>query len=164
MEWIALGIILIVIIAVVWYNTRDTKIIKVDKNQVFNIKNSLELTGFPVIVLYQNGEKYNFMLDTGSNVSYVDIHSGLELSDAIGRDNFLTAVGDGNYCTVHNVKLYYGKNSFELPVRVSDMDGLFQGVKQSFGVTLAGLLGGDFLSKYSYVLDYAEYVVYSRKI
>lgn len=157
-------IAIILCIVIVYILTKDSKFVKYERGQVFDIKNSIDLTGVPVIVLYQDGERFNFMLDTGSNVSYINKASKLKVSNPIGKDNFVSASGDGNDCTVHVVKLSYDKKSFELPVRVADLSNSFDAVKQSFGVSLDGLLGGDFLSKYSYVLDYAEYVVYSRQI
>lgn len=162
---IALFIVVIVVIGFfVWYYTRDSKLIRVRKGQVFNIKNSIELTGIPVITLYQNDKKYNFMLDTGSNVSYIDKNAGLEVSELLGVDSFLSATSDGNRCTVHSIELYYDNKSFVIPVRVTDFYNQFDTIKKEFGVGLSGILGGDFLSKYSYVLDYAEYVVYRRKL
>ena len=64
--------IVAVITGIIIYYNSNTVLIKTNPNQVFGFKTSIELTGLPIIVFYQNNKKYNFLLDTGSNVSYIN--------------------------------------------------------------------------------------------
>lgn len=164
MEYIITCISVILIVILTIWLTRDTKFIKVERGQQFDIKNSLDLTGLSVIVLCQGEKKYNFMLDTGSNVSYINRGSEIELSEVLGKDSMTSANGNVSECSVHNATLYYAQRRFDIPVRVTDLGTIFNATKEEFGVTLTGILGSDFLQKYKYVLDYAECVVYSRKV
>ena len=62
-----------------WLFTIDSYIVRVKKNQVMEFKTSMDLSGLPIITFYQGKKKYNFLLDTGSNISYVNIKSDVEV-------------------------------------------------------------------------------------
>lgn len=163
MEYIVgIIVIILIVIATIWL-TKDTKILKIEKGQIFNIKNSFELTGLPLIILYQDGKKYKFLLDTGSNACYLNTSSDIKLSETIGKDTYMSADGVNKDCIVHQAILYHDKKEFNITFRVTDMTPAFDQFKSEYGVDLTGILGGDFLQEYKYVLDYAEMVVYVRK-
>ena len=55
--------IVAVITGIIIYYTNNTVLIKTNPNQVFGFKTSIELTGLPIIVFYQNNKKYNFSVN-----------------------------------------------------------------------------------------------------
>ena len=36
-------------------------------------------------------------------------------------------------------------------------------IKKDFNIDIHGILGGDFLSKYEYIIDFKEYIAYSKR-
>ena len=145
-----------------WF-TRDTHLVRIKKGQVMEFKTSFELTGLPIIIFYQGKKRYNFLFDSGSNVSYIDSNTDIQVSTMIGTDSFTSASGMGEQCSVHNVKLYHNDKEFVCPIRKTNLRPAFDDMKQSYGITLSGIIGCDFMHKYSYCIDFKEMVIYVRK-
>nr|HPQ79972.1 hypothetical protein [Candidatus Dojkabacteria bacterium] len=55
----------VVIVAVILYVRFGHK-----SYEKLSFRESVDLTGNPIIVFYNNGRKLNFLLDTGANTSY----------------------------------------------------------------------------------------------
>ena len=121
------------------------------------------LAGLPIIIFYQGDKKYNFLLDSGSNVSYINASSDIDRDTSIGNDSYVGSAGGGNACTVHNIKLYLEGQEYDHIFRATDLNGPFAEVKSSYGITLSGILGTDFFARYKYCLDFKELVCYVRK-
>lgn len=127
----------------------------------------LDLTGFPIVTMMNNGMKLNFVLDTGSvhslinqsvisdldykNTSYVVTISGI---DNASREDEKTV----------RMKLLYKDKVTEGMFVVTDLSGVFDTVKKETGVQLHGLLGSEFFKENKYIIDYKEMVAYSKKI
>lgn len=157
-----LVICVIIISGIVWYTLRDKHVIKIDKGTVMDFGNAMDLAGLPIVVFYQKGKKYNFLLDTGSNVSYVNGGSDIEISDVYANEESITAGGNMNV-SVHTIELEYKEAKYQCAVRKADLTGPFNDVKSTYGVTLTGIIGCDFMDKYKYCLDFKEMIVYVRK-
>ena len=156
-------LILIVAFAVIYYiYTMDTYIIRVNKNQIMEFKTAMDLTGLPIITFYQGKEKYNFLLDTGSNVSYVNCKSDIKVQKTGNKDVFMGASGEDMPCEWATVKLYRDTAEYDCEVSIADLDTAFTELKNTYGVLISGLLGNDFFVKYKYCLDFKELVAYSR--
>jgi hypothetical protein len=126
-------------------------------------KTSMDLTGLPIITFYQGKEKYNFLLDTGSNMSYVNIKSNVKVVKTGVKDVFMGAEGKDINCEHGIVSLYRDKVDYECNVSLADLDIAFTELKNEYGVTIVGILGNDFFVKYKYCLDFKELVAYIRK-
>ena len=155
--------IVAVITGIIIYYTNNTVLIKTNPNQVFGFKTSIELTGLQIIVFYQNNKKYNFLLDTGSNVSYINKSSNLQRSEVLSTDSFLSASGEETFCEIARIILCHEDKEYNYDVRVADLNEAFRNIKESYGVTLSGIIGCDFMEKYKYCLDFKEMVAYIRK-
>ena len=60
-------ILVLILILIVWY------VIKINRRKdIMSLKESLDLTGVPIVTFTQDNIKYNFLLDTGSDVSYIN--------------------------------------------------------------------------------------------
>lgn len=143
--------------------TLDTHIVRVPKGQVMEFKTSMELTGLPIITFYQGKESYNFLLDTGSNVSYVNEASNLEVTKTGIKDVFVGAEGKDIDCEKAHIKLYRNTLEYECEVSLANLEVAFGEIKNCYGVPLSGILGNDFFTKYKYCLDFKELVAYIRK-
>lgn len=140
-----------------------THIVRVKKNQIMEFKTSFDLTGLPIIIFYQGDKKYNFLMDSGSNLSYVNNNSDIKMQLTDDKDVFMGANGTDIACQYADMKLYRNNIEYDIKVAVADLNTAFAELKSSYGVTLAGIIGCDFMNKYNYCLDFKELVVYIRK-
>ena len=142
-------------------------------NKLFDIhpnamsfKQGLDLTGLPIISLYQGNKTFNFILDTGSDISMVNSYAleQMEHTKVEGIEGEVYGV-DGNRVksTICTIPLSYKDQSFVSDFHVRDMSQAFGNLKKDHGVNLHGLLGSQFFNKYRYILDFAELIAYSKE-
>ena len=127
----------------------------------------LNLTGLPVVTLFNDDKAFNFVLDTGSyhsiiNESILSNCKHVE-SDALADLAGIDGVIHKNQRIVH-MMLYYRDKCLPAKFIVSNLDGVFGQIKKETGVQLHGLLGSDFFRENKYIIDYKEMVAYSKRI
>lgn len=130
-----------------------------------SFKETMDLTGLPVITLYQGDKKFNFLLDTGSTDNVIDsnVLSTLE-HEKIEYEGTLTGLdGIVNKVSACNITFSYKKKSYAYSYLVKDMSVPFDMMKQEYCVNLHGIIGSNFFNKYKYVLDFAELIAYSKQ-
>lgn len=138
------------------------------KKMGLSFKDTLSDAEIPIVTL-KNGEKeFNFILDTGSNISHIDSTIVDSLSDIekIGSNNITITTANGLIESGNSwirVPLNYKKQSFIEDFMLLDLHDTFEVLKEDVGIQLHGILGGTFLRKYRYVLDYNDLVAYTKK-
>ena len=147
----------------IYYYTKDTAIVRIPKEQVMEFKTSIDLTGLPIVTFFQGKNKFNFLLDTGSNTSYVNSASSIEVVDTGKEDVFMGAEGADRACTIGTLKFYRGSKEYECRVNIANLEAAVNELKKCYGVTITGILGNDFFTKYKYCLDFKELVAYVRR-
>lgn len=128
-----------------------------------SFRESLDLTGLPVVTFKQGENKFNFVLDTGACTSVIDSRILDKIQYTPLEDK---AVGYGVDGTAHNmdtvgIVLTYKDKNYSDAFRVLDMTAAFENFKKDFGVTVHGLLSSSFFERYRYVLNYNEMIAYS---
>lgn len=128
---------------------------------------SMNLVGLPIVTFFQGDNRFNFILDTGSNKSIIDknILPMLKHSEIIyDKDNSLLGMDGINHNPgVCAISFYYKeKEYFYDGYLVQDMSGVFKSIKEDSGITLHGLLGAQFFNKFKYVLDFNKLIAYSE--
>lgn len=154
--------ILLGILGFIYWIALDTYIVKIKKNEIMEFKTSMELSGLPIITFYQGNKAYNFLLDTGSNVSYVNIKSDIKVFDTGEKNVFMGSSGEDKPCVIAQLVLYRNEIKYEHTVHAADLNLAFTEVKKEYGITITGILGNDFFTKYKYCLDFKELVAYQR--
>lgn len=144
-------------------------VIKINRRKdIMSLKESLDLTGVPIVTFVQKGIKYNFLLDTGSDVSYINISvlnnpvfehysTGKKLGGLISAEGF-----NSSEIKVVNIPFEYRKTSFKEDFAAVDLTDAFAQIKEENGVTLHGILGNTFFTKYGYILDFKELKFYTK--
>ncbi len=134
-----------------------------------SFKETLDLTGLPIITFQAGGSKLNFLLDSGST----DSHISPEASNLIG--GYIRDI-DGYECTTASssitgsvkcidTTLEYNGNSYDASLIVNpSLTQAFADIKSSKGANIHGILGSDFFNKCNYVLDFRDYIAYSKKL
>lgn len=147
---------------------RDIISLEISKRRTgISFKESIDLTELPVITMYNGGQKLNFLLDTGSNISHlnsgaVKLLGEYEELHKVGFDlTTATGVTEGSNKWI-NIPLQYKKQSFLEDFMLLDLQEAFDSIKKENGVQLHGILGNSFFTKYKYVLDFEDLVAYTK--
>ena len=156
--YIVLGIMAIMLSAWGIDKYRTTR----KKNKLGTIipfKESIDLVGMPIVTFTNNGEKLHFLLDTGSDDSYI-VPSILDKLLIINKVDIVDQIvtGGGSVETFGEVTLNisYKDYVFTNLFKINPMEDAF---KQAFGdrsITVHGILGSIFFNKYNYILDFKE--------
>ena len=158
-----IGIILLVIILSIIINGIEDYC-KQSKRVNMSFKEAMDLVELPVVTFYNGDTKLNFLLDTGSNVSYIN-SSIIPLLVHEKTDTEMNTIGiEGNKVSNQFCKMSvtYKNQVFEEEFSIADLDEAFGVVKQESGVQIHGILGSKFFERYKYVLDFKELTAYIK--
>ena len=156
------GVVILVLVIVFIINTIDD--IRKRNNSKISFKEAMDLVELPVVTFYNGDTKLNFLLDTGSNVSYIN-SSIIPLLVHEKTDKEMNTIGiEGNKVSNQFCKMSvtYKNQVFEEEFSIADLDEEFGIVKQESGVQIHGILGSKFFERYKYVLDFKELTAYIK--
>lgn len=156
------GVVILVLVIVFIINTIDD--IRKRNNSKISFREAMDLVELPVVTFYNGDTKLNFLLDTGSNVSYIN-SSIIPLLVHEKTDKEMNTIGiEGNKVSNQFCKMSvtYKNQVFEEEFSIADLDEAFSVVKQESGVQIHGILGSKFFERYKYVLDFKELTAYIK--
>lgn len=158
-------VILILVIAIAWaVNVAEEY--RNHKKIPIPFKESMDLLSVPVVTFVNNGVKLHFLLDTGSDYSYIDsqVVPTLEIKE---RNNQSIKVSTGNGSVESEGKvvmdIHYKEHSFEESFVVQDLASHFERAFGSYGVIVHGVLGSAFFAKHKYEINFEDFTAYSKK-
>ena len=155
-------VVILVLVIVFIINTIDG--IRKRNNSKISFKEAMDLVELPVVTFYNGDTKLNFLLDTGSNVSYIN-SSIIPLLVHEKTDKEMNTIGiEGNKVSNQFCKMSvtYKNQVFEEEFSIADLNEAFSVVKQESGVQIHGILGSKFFERYKYVLDFKELIAYIK--
>ena len=159
-------IIILGIVALIAYIVNKVETSKKEINSRMSFKESLDLIELPIVTFYQGDKKLNFMLDSGSNLSIIDINAVNNLKLKYVKLNKVNGIlginGETRDAGFVNMKFYYKHLKFDYDFQYLDLSNVVNSLKQD-GVTIHGILGNQFFVKYKYVLDFNDLIAYSKK-
>ena len=162
---ILLGIVgVVILVLVIAFITNTIDDIRKRNNSKISFKEAMDLVELPVVTFYNGDTKLNFLLDTGSNVSYIN-SSIIPLLVHEKTDKEMNTIGiEGNKVSNQFCKMSvaYKNQVFEEEFSIADLDEAFGVVKQESGVQIHGILGSKFFERYKYVLDFKELIAYIK--
>lgn len=134
------------------------------KSSEISFREAMDLAELPVITFYNGDKKINLLLDTGSNISYLNesIVSSLVTESTGEESNIIGIEGNKVNCKICKMIIRRKNQEFEEEFSIADLDKAFSIVKKESGVQIHGILGSRFFEKYKYVLDFKDYVAYVR--
>ena len=156
------GVVILVLVIAFIINTIDDT--RKRNNSKISFKEAMDLVELPVVTFYNGDTKLNFLLDTGSNVSYIN-SSIIPLLVHEKTDKEMNTIGiEGNKVSNQFCKMSvtYKNQVFEEEFSIADLDEAFGVVKQESGVQIHGILGSKFFERYKYVLDFKELIAYIK--
>ena len=157
-----IGVAILVLAVAFIANTIDD--IRKRNNSKISFKEAMDLVELPVVTFYNGDTKLNFLLDTGSNVSYIN-NSIIPLLIHEKTDKKMDTIGiEGNKVSNQFCKMSvtYKNQVFEEEFSIANLDEAFDVVKQESGVQIHGILGSKFFEKYKYILDFKELTAYIK--
>lgn len=134
------------------------------KSSEISFREAMDLAELPVVTFYNGDKKINFLLDTGSNISYLNesIVSSLVTESTGEASNIIGIEGNKVNCKICKMIIRRKNQEFEEEFSIADLDKAFSIVKKESGVQIHGILGSRFFEKYKYVLDFKDYIAYVR--
>lgn len=134
------------------------------KNSEISFREAMDLVELPVITFYNGDRKINFLLDTGSNISYLNksIVSSLVVESTGEESNIIGIEGNKVNCKICKMIIRRKNQEFEEEFSIANLDKAFRIVREESGVQIHGILGSRFFEKYKYVLDFKDYIAYVR--
>lgn len=156
----------VILLGAVLYGIWTARKMKKSKD-VMSFKEALDLTELPVVTFYNGETKLNFMLDTGSNHCILNKSVVTSLSKYKTTNMKSPGLVTGSSSNdipmdIITLTLNYKNRVFMENFTVIDMDEPFNAIKQESGVTIHGILGNCFFTKYKYVLDFDEMIFYMK--
>lgn len=158
-------IIIVLVIVAIYVAYRINRKVK-EKNFIYFME-TFNLTEMPIVTFLAGSVKINFLLDTGSTQSFIaqnasDLITGAE---AMCGMSVTSAQGTEELtCKMIETVLTYRNKDYNVKLFVNkSLDTAFSDLKAQKGITLHGILGADFLDRYSYIMDFGKYIAYSKK-
>lgn len=130
-----------------------------------SFREAMDLAELPVVTFYQGTEKFNFLLDTGSNHSHISVEAAERIKGVpmVGSENVQGVGGAIAVDRAVNATIEYKSKSYEVLLLVGEhLSDTFRAIKETTGVQVHGILGSGFLSDNRYVLDFDELIAYSK--
>lgn len=130
-----------------------------------SFKEAMDLAELPVITFYQGTEKFNFLLDTGSNHSHISKEASNRIKGVpmVGSTSIQGVGGAKIIEEAINTTIEYKSKSYKVVLLVGEhLDDTFKEIKETTGVQVHGIIGNSFLSDNRYILDFNEFVAYSK--
>ena len=140
------------------------KIVRKDMQRGLSFKESMELSGLPVIALTYNKKAFNFIVDTGSNVSHINkelIDTNKIRTRATDIKHVVQGIsGDNIQGNTVNITLSHNGKKCSNNFVVSDLKEVLDSIKEATGIEISGILGTDFFSEQKCIIDFNEYTIY----
>lgn len=159
-----IGIMLAVIILSIIINGVEGYC-KQKKRENMSFREAMDLVELPIVTFYNKDTKLNFLLDTGSDLSYINksILPSLEYTEISESRNIISVGGNTQSLGCCNMAVTYRNQKFIDRFYISDLNEAFGAIKAETGVQIHGILGSKFFAKYKYILDFESLIAYSKK-
>ena len=131
-----------------------------------SFKSTLRLVGIPIVTLENNGNQYNFILDTGATTSLInsDIIDNLSNKKPVDGEDIVSGLNPNVKYKAQRYIIQFNnkKERFYHKFSVFNLNDTFNDLEQESGILVHGLLGSDFLRDKKYILDYNKQVAYRK--
>lgn len=147
------------IFAMQWHHLYRNK--QKEKTKI-SFKEGLDLTELPIVTFYQGDKKLHFLLDTGSNISYINesVLNSIEAEDLKESSSTFGVEGSGIQTHHYSIKIGYRDQEFVEEFGAVDLNSAFKAIEAESGIKLHGIIGNRFFEKYKYILDFRELIAY----
>lgn len=167
LESVLVILLIVVLVLVVGFIVNLFKIERgaINNNKI-SFRESMDLMDLPIVTFTNNGNKFNFLLDTGATHSALNLNSvsnvkGTKVDD---KQSFCMGIEGGQIETQFAlIPMTYKDEEYVEEFQIMDLTVPFTVLKDSHGVNLHGILGNSFFQKYKYIINFDELIAYSVK-
>lgn len=112
---------------------------------------------YPIVTFYQNGKPFNFLIDSGSNMSFITnkTFNSMEYEPANYTMNVEGVDNISETVEFYNIRFNFKDKIFVNAFGLKDID--FSIIKQNTGYNIDGIIGSLFLDKYGMMLDFENH-------
>lgn len=118
----------------------------------------------PVVSLTNNGQSFNFLIDTGATLSVIDSNALDKLAYTKVETTGNAYGVDGNIVPVEyaRIELNHEKTKFVDEFQIMRVDA-FDNIKESDKIEIVGILGSTFLKRYDFTINYKDLIISAKK-
>lgn len=162
MELILIVVSCLLFAGLILFIYKDTHKYKRKEQTKISFKEGLDLTDLPIVTFYQGDKKLHFLLDTGSNISYInkEVLDTIEATDLNAASSTYGVEGNGIETRHYTIQIGYKDQRFTEEFGAVDLSGAFSAIEEESGIKLHGIIGNKFFEKYKYILDFKELIAY----
>ena len=117
-----------------------------------------------IVSLTNNGQSFNFLIDTGATLSVIDSNALDKLAYTKVETTGNAYGVDGNIVPVEyaRIELNHEKTKFVDEFQIMRVDA-FDNIKESDKIEIVGILGNTFLKRYDFTINYKDLIISSKK-
>jgi predicted aspartyl protease len=132
-----------------------------------SLDSSMDAANLPIVTFTANSKKskdlsINFLIDTGANNSV--INSGILKNYNYQKSNKTGSIfgmeGNKQEISYANMEFSLNGKKYSEEFQVVDMNNAFDNVEKENGITIHGILGNTFLTRYGYVINFKDFTFY----
>ena len=129
-----------------------------------SFRDSMSLTELPVVTFYNGHKKLNLLLDTGSSECVINktCLDSIWYQETNSCKEVFGMEGNAVRNSVISTIISYSGLKFDVDMVAMDMTQAFAAIKKESGVTIHGILGSNFFTRYKYVLDFDKLMFYRK--
>lgn len=118
----------------------------------------------PIVSLTNNGQSFNFLIDTGATFSVIDSNALDKLAYTKVETTGNAYGVDGNIIPVEyaRIELNHKKTKFVDEFQIMRVDA-FDNIKESDKIEIVGILGSTFLKRYDFTINYKDLIISANK-
>ena len=155
--------ILVLIIIIILAVTINAGFDFINSKDTFSFEKFFNDINIPIVTLSSGGNKLNFLLDTGSTNSHISKKASKLLVGTVSNTSLSCVTSMGTNEDINKAvytTLNYNNKEYTISLFINKgLDNAFSDTDRTGGITIHGILGSDFINKYSCVIDFNKYVV-----
>lgn len=154
---VAVFVIAIIINCIEDYHTRNSLV-------RLSFTDNMDRLNLPIVSLTNNGQSFNFLIDTGATLSVIDSNALDKLAYTKVETTGNAYGVDGNIVPVEyaRIELNHEKTKFVDEFQIMRVDA-FDNIKESDKIEIVGILGSTFLKRYDFTINYKDLIISSKK-
>lgn len=142
----------------------DVKVVRT-KGEKLEFRNDYQNHKLPIVKLNFNGQKYNFLIDTGADVNILnkpifDIISNGNIN--VTNNGLITTAGSDLVSEKADIAFKYGKKQFNENFVLVDVSNSFNSMLEDTNIQLHGILGSTFFKKHRWSIDFDNMIVWTK--